>query len=182
LVVIPRLARILADYVQSVWPALAAIQPKGHLRRNHRGGGMWRAEYKFAGQRVFFNPRTTDRLIARARLAEHLYGVAVRQTSPYLFLRALLKASRFRVKQGLPLVSRAVYRIVRERLSALLGRPIHPHMLRHSFASRLRENGADLQLIQEALGHEDLSTTTIYAHVSTKKQRADIARYLEGGA
>jgi hypothetical protein len=53
-------------------------------------------------------------------------------------------------------------------------------MLRHSFASRLRENRADLQLIQEALGHEDLGTTTIYAHVSTTKHRADIARYLEG--
>jgi len=182
LVVIPRLARILEDYLQGVRPALAALRPRGHLRRNRHGSGMWRAEYKFSGQRVFFNTRTTDRLIARARLAEHLTRLVVQQMSPYLFLRAHPKRSRFRVKQGLPLVSRAVYRIVHERLSALLGRPIHPHVLRHSFASRLRENGADLQLIQEALGHEDLSTTTIYAHVSTKKQRADIARYLEGGA
>jgi integrase/recombinase XerD len=53
-------------------------------------------------------------------------------------------------------------------------------MLRHSFASRLRENGAPLEVIQEALGHQDISTTLIYAHVSSAKQRADIARYLEG--
>src|SRR5206468_12220407 len=60
---------------------------------------------------------------------------------------------------------------------------VHPHMLRHSFASRLRENGAPLELIQEALGHVNIATTLIYAHVSTRKQRADIARYLgqEGG-
>ena len=58
-------------------------------------------------------------------------------------------------------------------------RPVHPHMLRHSFASRLRENGAPLEIIMEALGHSDISTTLIYAHVSTKKIRADIEKYLE---
>ena len=46
---------------------------------------------------------------------------------------------------------------------------VNPHTLRHSFASRQRENGADLQLIQEALGHASITTTTttIYAHLTT---------------
>jgi integrase/recombinase XerC len=109
-----------------------------------------------------------------------LIGVAVQQPSPYLFLRAHPRGSRFTAKDVVPMVSRAVYRIVRARLSALLGRPIHPHVLRHSFASRLRATGADLQLIGEALGHGDLGTTTIYAHVSSNKRRGDILRYLEG--
>jgi len=50
----------------------------------------------------------------------------------------------------------------------IIGRPVHPHMLRHSFASHLREKGADLQRIQEALGHANINTTTMYAHLTTR--------------
>jgi site-specific recombinase XerD len=54
-------------------------------------------------------------------------------------------------------------------------------VLRHSFASRLRENGAPLELIQEALalGHASINTTMMYAHISTAKRKAELAKFLE---
>jgi integrase len=79
-----------------------------------------------------------------------------------------------------PLLTRSIYFIIRDTVSPIAGKTLSPHTLRHSFASRLREHGADLQLIQEALGHARIETTTIYAHLSTAKRREDLTRYLEG--
>jgi integrase/recombinase XerD len=82
---------------------------------------------------------------------------------PELFLNA----------HGGPLTRAGVFLILR-RLAERAGlepERIHPHLLRHSFATHLLEGGADLRAVQEMLGHADLATTELYTHVSDRRRR-----------
>jgi integrase/recombinase XerD len=86
-----------------------------------------------------------------------------RRHRPELFLNA----------QGGALTRAGVFLVLR-RLALKAGldpERVHPHLLRHSFATHLLEGGADLRSVQEMLGHADLSTTELYTHVSDRRRR-----------
>ena len=100
---------------------------------------------------------------------------------PWVFLNAKPSRSWQTRRAGEPLLTRSVWALVQRRLTPLVGRSVWPHLLRHSFASRLRSAGADLGVIQEFLGHASIDTTMIYAHLSTSARRADLERFLEVG-
>ncbi len=79
---------------------------------------------------------------------------------------------------GKPITSAGIEYLLKQvmKRSTLTGN-IHPHMLRHTFATHLLDNGADIRSVQELLGHTSLSTTQIYTHVSREKIQRSYAKF-----
>jgi integrase/recombinase XerC len=90
---------------------------------------------------------------------------------PYL-LNKRLNTAVFLNKKGQRLSMRGIQKILKHyALAAGIPKDVHPHVLRHTFATHLLDGGADLRVVQELLGHADLSSTQIYTHVTQSRAR-----------
>ena len=78
---------------------------------------------------------------------------------------------------GRPVERVAVWQIVRRNAQKVGLKDVHPHMLRHSFATHLLAGGADLRVVQELLGHSDIATTQIYTHVDRSRLREVVRKH-----
>ena len=90
----------------------------------------------------------------------------------------LAQDTLFLNRRGKPLTRAMIFTIVRQ-LAEIAGirKTVSPHTFRHSFATHLLENGADLRAIQQMLGHESITTTEVYTHIDTTHLRAVIDTY-----
>jgi site-specific recombinase XerD len=109
-----------------------------------------------------------DRYLPLHPLAADILSEYVRTARPVLKPRDTTAV--FLSTRGRPLSPDAIRRIVRARArEAGITRTVTPHMLRHSFATDLLNEGASLRVIQELLGHANLSTTQIYTHLNARR-------------
>jgi integrase/recombinase XerD len=118
-----------------------------------------------------FGKRDKQRLVPLGRRAREALGQYLTRVRPQLEARGSGSALVFLSHRGRALTRDRILRMVQD-LAAQLGLPrVTPHVLRHSFATHMLENGADLRSIQELLGHANLGTTQKYTHASVEHLR-----------
>lgn len=118
-----------------------------------------------------------QRLVPLSPVAEewYLYWLQDRSHWP---IKPEARDIAFVNRYGRPLTRAMVFTIVK-RLCAMadIQKNVSPHTLRHSFATHLLQNGADLRIIQQLLGHEDLATTEIYTHLEITDLQKAVLQY-----
>lgn len=131
-----------------------------HLTDIIEEGGVIRVTGKGDKQRLV--PMGTPAIAAIHAYREHARPVFALDSDP-------VTDALFLSRTGRPLERVAVWQIVKRYAKAAGLKDVHPHTLRHSFATHLLSGGADLRVVQDLLGHADITTTQIYTHVDNDR-------------
>jgi integrase/recombinase XerD len=117
-----------------------------------------------------------ERFVPVGGVAAHAIAAYRSRGRPFLTPRRSMRSATsalFLNTRGGRLSRQSVFKIVREYGARVGLGELHPHTLRHSFATHLLEGGADLRALQEMLGHADISTTPVYTHVDRRHVREE---------
>ena len=119
-----------------------------------------------------FGKRKKERMVPLHFEAIELLSKYFKEVRPILNKKN--KNYIFLSRNGNKLTRQFIWQIIKKyAIKAGIFKNVYPHLIRHSFATHLLENGADLRTIQTMLGHSDISTTQIYTHVSVKKLKEE---------
>lgn len=113
-----------------------------------------------------------ERIIPLGNYAVEILDRYIERARPHL-VKDKLETALFVNHRGRQLTRQGFWKIIKKyAVKARISKPITPHTLRHSFATHLIENGADLRSVQEMLGHEDIATTQIYTRITKEKLKS----------
>ncbi len=126
------------------------------------------------GYALVYGKGSKERVVPVGRKANNAVNLYLELSRPKLYAKAKVQHdSLFVNKDGGPLTDRSIRRLVDKYVEqAAIAKKVSPHTIRHTFATHLLNNGADLRSVQELLGHVNLSTTQLYTHVTKERVKA----------
>ena len=116
-----------------------------------------------------FGKGSKERIVPIGKIAKEALNSYIEQRNEILTSTENKSDFLFINEDGKKISRQQVYSIISTLGEKVLHKHITPHTLRHSFATHMLENGADLRVVQELLGHSDVATTQLYTHVSKKR-------------
>jgi len=119
-----------------------------------------------------------ERIVPLGKQAKHAVSRYLQKTRPKLVKRGINDSRLFLTRLGKGMSRQQFWKMIkRYTKDAKIKKKITPHTLRHSFATHLLERGADLRVVQEMLGHADISTTQVYTHINKERLKSIHHKY-----